>query len=100
MVAAIDVNDVQRMDFVKMMLESPCRLSLIHISRRDERELEEELVPVSPVSDMPDAQETLLESAPVAQSSEMESELESDTMPDIKELEEGLPCLLYTSRCV
>ena len=25
MVAAIDVNDVQRMDFVKMMLESPCR---------------------------------------------------------------------------
>lgn len=36
-------------------------------------------------------QETLLESAPVAQSSEMESELESDTMPDIKELEEGLP---------
>ena len=63
----------------------------VPVPRRDERELEEELVPVRPVSDMPDAQETLLESAPVAQSSEMESELESDTMPDIKELEEGLP---------
>ena len=63
----------------------------VPVPRRDERELEEELVPVGPVSDMPDAQETLLESAPVAQSSEMESELESDTMPDIKELEEGLP---------
>ena len=25
MIAAIDVNDVQRMDFVKVMLESPCR---------------------------------------------------------------------------
>ena len=63
----------------------------VPVPRRDERELEEELVPVRPVSDMPDAQETLLESAPVAQSSEMEAELESDTMPDIKELEEGLP---------
>ena len=65
----------------------------VPVSRRDERELEEELVPVRPVSDIPDEGETLRESASVAQISETEAEpeLESVPMPDIKELEEGLP---------
>ena len=65
----------------------------VAVSRRDERELEEELVPVRPVSDIPDEGETLRESASVAQISETEAEpeLESVPMPDIKELEEGLP---------
>ena len=55
--------------------------------------MEEELVPVRPVSDIPDEGETLRESASVAQISktEAEPELESVPMPDIKELEEGLP---------
>ena len=65
----------------------------VPVSRRDERELEEELVPGRPVSDIPDEGETLRESASVAQISETEAEpeLESVPMPDIKELEEGLP---------
>ena len=65
----------------------------VPVPRRDERELEEELVPVRPVPGIPDEEETLRESASVAQISETEAEpeLESVPMPDIKELEEGLP---------
>ena len=55
--------------------------------------MEEELVPVRPVPGIPDEEETIRESASVAQISETEAEpeLESVPMPDIKELEEGLP---------
>lgn len=57
--------------------------------RRDDRELEEELVPVRPVPTVPDVEETFPERASVAPECEPEQELAP--VPDIKELEEGTP---------
>ncbi len=65
----------------------------IPFPRRDDGELDEELVPVRPVPDMSDVEETFRESEPVVQSpgADAEPELDSAPMPDIKELEEGTP---------
>lgn len=63
------------------------------VVRRDDRELEEELVPVRPVPTVPDAEETPSESAPVAGASGADEEPEEELLPvpDIKALEEGTP---------
>lgn len=60
------------------------------VARRDDRELEEELVPVRPV---PDVEETPPESASVAEASGAAGEPEEELLPvpDIKALEEGTP---------
>ena len=59
--------------------------------RRDDHELEEELVPVRPVPSVPDVEETFPEPAPAAQELGADAEQELDPVPDIKELEEGTP---------
>lgn len=61
--------------------------------RRDDRELEEELVPVRPVPAIPDGEETFLEHAPAVleRGADGEPEQELDPVPDIKALEEGTP---------
>ena len=59
--------------------------------RRDDHELEEELVPVRPVPSVPDVEETFPEPAPAAQEPGADAEQELDPVPDIKELEEGTP---------
>ncbi|MFR4417588.1 MAG: hypothetical protein ACLT8E_09585 [Akkermansia sp.] len=59
--------------------------------RRDDHELEEELVPVRPVPSVPDVEETSSEPAPALQELGADAEQELDPVPDIKELEEGTP---------
>lgn len=65
----------------------------IPFPRRDDGELDEELVPVRPVPDVSDAEETFRESEPVVDppGADVEPELDSAPMPDIKDLEEGTP---------
>lgn len=66
---------------------------VLPVARRDDRELEEELVPVRPVPTIPDAEEATPEPAPAAEASGAEEEPEEKPapVPDIKELEEGTP---------
>lgn len=74
--------------------ESPVSApSAVFSARRDDRELEEELVPVRPVPGVPDVEEAFRESPPVAQDPGMDGEPEQglSPAPDIKALEEGTP---------
>lgn len=62
--------------------------------RRDEHELEEELLPVRPVPAVPDVDEPLPEPLPSVEESrtgQEEPEEKLNPAPDIKELEEGTP---------
>ncbi len=63
------------------------------VLRRDDRELEEELVPVRPVPTLPDVEESTPESAPAVETSGVHEEPEEELtpVPDIKTLEEGIP---------
>lgn len=67
--------------------------SVLPVVRRNDRELEEELVPVRPVPTVPDEEETFPDPVPVAETSGVHEEPEEELtpVPDIKTLEEGTP---------